>query len=316
MDVIIVCHTEFGQVRNKTVVADKHAITGVNKAVPNLIKVSEKYSAKITFAVMPEVVKYFPKDNVHEIGVHIHPGWKQSYHEGISYFVGDSYLRKHCNQSSDSTILRDFSFKEQLDMIKTGKDYISEYFECEPKTFVAGRWSINNNTVQALIQTGLTHDCSAPAHNQAPHHDWSRLPRICMPYHPDVSDYQKKGNLSVLLVPVSQMLLFGNVNPEEASLYGLSWLKASFLEYYLQGLPLFHICLHSPCMSEPYFISIMEEFLHFISSRKNITFKFASEIKEYPRVKPISNILPYFYAMNTKLLTNFIKSKLKEVNLK
>jgi len=92
MDVIIVCHTEFGLVKDKEVVADKNAVDGVRKGVPNLIKVADKYNAKVTFAVMPEVVKYFPKDIKHEIGLHIHPGWQEFQKNGIKFYVGDLYL--------------------------------------------------------------------------------------------------------------------------------------------------------------------------------------------------------------------------------
>ena len=69
MDVIIVVHTEFGFVHAKEVIPDKKATEGVSKGVPNLIKVADKYGARITFAVMPEVVDAFPKDISHEVGL-------------------------------------------------------------------------------------------------------------------------------------------------------------------------------------------------------------------------------------------------------
>jgi len=307
MDVIIVCHTEFGLVKDKEVVADKNAVDGVRKGVPNLIKVADKYNAKVTFAVMPEVVKYFPKDIKHEIGLHIHPGWQEFQKNGIKFYVGDLYLREHCKQSVDSTVLRDYPYEEQLEMIKTGKEYLEDKFRIEPKSFVAGRWSINNDTVRALIKTGITHECSAPAHSKANHYDWSRLPRICMPYHPSKKDYQEKGNLPLLIVPISQYFPVGNVNPEVVPSVGLSWLKACFLEYYQQNMPLFHICLHSPCMINPYFTSAMDDFLKFISKHKNISFKFASEIDEYGEVNPNTNIFPYLFGVDRHIIKTGLK---------
>ena len=307
MDVIIVCHTEFGLVKDKEVVADKNAVDGVRKGVPNLIKVADKYNAKVTFAVMPEVVKYFPKDIKHEIGLHIHPGWQEFQKNGIKFYVGDLYLREHCKQSVDSTVLRDYPYEEQLEMIKTGKEYLEDKFGIEPKSFVAGRWSINNDTVRALIKTGITHECSATPHSKPCHHDWSKLPRIYMPYHPSEKDYQEKGDLSLLIVPISQMFHAGNVNPEVASLVGLPWLKACFLEYYKQDLPLFHICLHSPCMTNPYFISAMNDFLKFISRHENINFKFASEIEGYGEVHPKTKIIPYLLGINRNIILTFFK---------
>jgi len=291
MDVIILCHTEFGFVHDKEIIFDKQAIDGVKKGVPNLTKVADAYDAKVTFAVMPEVVKYFPRDITHEVGLHIHPGWKKrSSPQGFQWYVGDSYLKEHCNQSINSTVLRDYPYKDQLDMIKTGKEYLEDSFGVEPKSFVAGKWSINNDTVKALIKSGITHECSAPAHSKPCHYDWSKLPRICMPYHPSKADYQQKGDLPLLIVPISQMFRIGSVSPEIIPSMGASWLKACFLEYYKQDLPLFHICLHSPCMVDDYFISAMDGFLRFISRYKNANFRFASDIKEYNEVNPKTRI--------------------------
>jgi len=308
MDIIIVCHTEFGFVQNKEIIFDKNAIDGVKKGVLNLIKLVDKYEAKATFAVMPEVIKNFPRDITHEIGLHIHPGWvKSGIHQGHQWYVGDSYLKKHCNQSVNSTVLRDYSYNDQLELIKTGKDHIEESFGIVPKSFVAGRWSINNETIKALIKSGITHECSAQPHTKLPHYDWSKLPRICMPYHPSKSDYQQKGNLPLLIVPISQMFPTRSVNPEGIPFVGLSWLKACFLEYYKQDLPLFHICLHSPCMTDKYFISAIENYLKFISKYKNVNFKFASEIKEYRRVEPKTKILPYILSLNRRVIGAYSK---------
>lgn len=310
MDVIIVSHTEFGYVRNKKVIySDRDTTTGVKDAVKNLIAIADKYNAKVTFAVMPEVAKSFPKDIAHEIGLHIHPGWIEREYNGFNSHVGDSFLRMHCKrQSVNSTVLRDYPYAEQLELIKTGKAYLTEVFSVEPKSFVAGKWSINSDTVKALISLGITHECSAPAHSKPCHHDWSKLPRICMPYHPSEKDYQKKGDLPLLIVPISQMFLMGSVNPEVVPSVGLSWLKACFLEYYKQDLPLFHICLHSPCMTDPYFISAMDNLLKFISSHKKVNFKFASEIEEYDEVNPKTKILPYISGFNMYIMKTLINA--------
>lgn len=310
MDVIIVCHTEFGLVHNKQVIADKNATEGVEKGVHNLIKVADKHGAKVTFAVCPEVVEYFPEDIYHEIGLHIHPGWQEFEVQEVKFLVGDSYLRENTHQSVNSTVLRDYPYEEQLEMIRTGRDYLTEVFGIEPKSFVAGRWSINNDTVKALIEAGITHECSAPAHSKAHHYDWSKLPRICMPYHPSRADCQEKGNLPLLIVPISQMLRAGNVNPEVVPIAGLPWLKACFEEYYCQDLPLFHICLHSPCMTHQYFVSALDNFLKFISKHKGTNFRFASEIKEYDEVSPRTNIFPYLMRVNRNIIGTFLKSRI------
>lgn len=308
MDVIIVTHTEFGFVHNRQVIPSKKAVDGVNKGVPNLIKIADKYNAKVTFAVMPEVTNYFPKEISHEIGLHIHTGWEEFENQGLKFHVGDAFLREHSNQSLTSTVLKDYPYEEQLNMIKTGKDHLMDIFGIEPKTFVAGRWSLNNDTVKALIKTGITRDCSAPTHTRPCHHDWSKLPRICMPYYPSIDDYQEEGDLPLLIIPISHMFRAGNVNPEVIPGYGLSWLKACFLEYYNQNMPLFQICLHSPIMTDPYFILEMDSFLKFISKHKNINFKFASNIMKYEKVNPKTCIRPYIFGFNWKIAETVIKS--------
>lgn len=306
MDIIIVCHTEFGFVSNKKLISDKKAVSGVKDGVSNLIKIVEKYRAKVTFAVMPEVVDYFPKNIKHEIGLHIHAGWQEFQEAEFKFNVGDSYLKKNCKQSLNSTVLWDYPYDEQVDMIKTGRDYLNKVFGYSPTSFVAGRWSLNNDTIKALVETGFTHDCSATAHSKPSHHDWSKLSRICMPYHPSKEDYQKKGDLPILIVPISQFFPGGSVNVESVPFYGLSWLKACFLEYYKQDAPLFHICLHSPSMTDSYFISAMDNLLSFISKHKDINFKFASEIKKYPIMNFKTNILPYIFSLNAKIIKTAI----------
>jgi hypothetical protein len=302
MDVIIVVHTEFGYVRDLKVIPDKSATLGVSQGVSNLIKIADNHNAKITFAVMPEVLKYIPMGIEHEIGLHVHSGWEIFRKGDFTFEVGDRYLREHCDQSLTSTVLRDYPYKEQFEMIKTGADYLEDQLGKRPSTFVAGLWSINNNTVKALVDTGMERDCSAPAHSIDNNYDWSRLPRICMPYHPSEHDYQEKGTLPFLIVPISQMFYGGNVNPEVIPTYGLSWLCACFTEYLKQGMPLFHICLHSPCMTDPYFLAVMHEFLIFISKHKNVNFIFASDALEYSQVKPTTLVSPYIRGMNEEIL--------------
>lgn len=305
MDIVIVCHTEFGFVHNQKIIFDKKNQRGVKDGVLNLVEIGKKYGSKFTFAVCPEVVDLFPRNIEHEIGLHLHPGFKEYSRRGFEFFIGDSYIKNHCQQTINSSVLRDFSYNEQLEMVRVGKEYIAEKLGVNPTSFVAGRWSLNNDTIRALINNGFTHDCSATAHAKPSHHDWSELPRICMPYRPNCNNYQKSGDLPLLLVPISQFFPRGNVNIESIDLYGLSWLKACFLEYYKQGAPLFHICLHSPSMEDEYFITAMDNLLSFISKHKNIDFKFVSEVKEYPEKKLKTNIFPYILGVNKNLIKTY-----------
>ncbi len=85
MDVIIVCHTEFGFVHDKGIIFDKKATDGVKGGVLNLIKLSKKYGAKLTFAICPEVADYIPLKISQEIGLHLHPGWQEFEEAGFKY---------------------------------------------------------------------------------------------------------------------------------------------------------------------------------------------------------------------------------------
>ncbi|AFC99305.1 Alpha-amylase/alpha-mannosidase [Methanocella conradii HZ254] len=292
MDVVIVCHTEFGYVKGKEVVYDKRAKEGVEVGVQRLLKIADGHGARVTFAVMPEAAERFPGNVKHEIGLHVHPGWQELSVHGNRYYVGDAYLRKHCKASSTSTVLKDYPYEEQLDMIKAGKEHIAETLGVEPKTFVAGRWSLNDDTVRALVEAGFTHDCSATPHKKRGHYDWSKLPRMCMPYRPSRSSYQAKGDLPLLMVPVSQALFGASVSPEIIPIIGRRWLESCFLEYYRQKLPLFHICLHSPCMTDPYFMGQMDALLRFIAAH-DVSFKYASEVREAGGHRPRADVLPY-----------------------
>ena len=312
MDIIVVCHTEFGFVDGKEVIYDKNHKEGVSVGVANLIKLADKYGVKITFAVMPEVADYFPKGIKHEVGLHIHPGFEEYTNpRGFKWTVGDEYLRKNCKQSSNSTVLWDYPYDEQFEMIKVGKECIEKQLGVSPKSFVGGRWCVNNDTVKALVENEFTHDCSAPAHSISDHYDWSKLPRICMPYHPDRKDYQKKGDLPILIVPISRALFGVTVNPEEFPNVGYRWIKACFKEYCNSGVPLFHLCLHSPSATDSYFFKKIENLFSLISQSKDINFMFASQTKQYKNEVYGSNFLPYFFAVDKKIIRAAIRKTVR-----
>jgi ubiquinone/menaquinone biosynthesis C-methylase UbiE len=310
MDVIIVCHTEIEDLARKIASgADYRA--EVATSASRLIEIADKYGARVTFAVCPEIAEYMPAQIKHEIGLHVHPGDTRYKQVSSGWYAGDMYLKEHSRQSVDSSSLRNYPYADQLDMIITGKKYLEDVFHVPVKTFVAGRWSVNNDTVKALLAAGITHDCSASTHKKAGHYDWLELPRICLPYHPAQESYQVKGNLPLLELPISQSWLAGDVNPENTPIIGLPWLKACFLEYYQQKLPLFHVCLHSTAMADPYLVSMMDEFLKFISKHRSVSFKFASEIQAYRQIKPETRAMPYLlHGVNAALIKSFIKMKI------
>lgn len=306
MDICIVCHTEFGHVKkNKEIIYGKNP-DGARIGVPNLIKVANKYGAKVSFAVMPEIARYFPLDSGHEIGLHVHPGWKEYDVDGEHWCIGDAYLKEHCKQSINSVALKNYPFDEQLEMIRVGKDCLIDRFGVEPRIFVSGCWSLNNDTIKALVQTGFTHDCSPIPHLMPGVYDWSHIQRICLPYHPGNDDYQKKGDLPILIVPTSQAVKGGYASPELAPVLGIPWLKACFEEYYRQKIPLFSMCLHSPSMTDTYYLRALDELLEYIS-RHDVQFRFVSEIEEYGDISPDTSLFPYMLGLNPTLFNTVVK---------
>jgi hypothetical protein len=131
------------------------------------------------------------------------------------------------------------------------------------------------------------------------------LPRIC----PTYKDSKKSSGL--LLLPASLTFLNQTVSPENAPAIGLPWLKACFIEYYNQGVPLFHISLHSPTMTGDYYLKIIEELISFIAHHKNINFKFVSEIKEYPERRFKTDIFPYIKSINKNIVRTFFRKIVK-----
>jgi peptidoglycan/xylan/chitin deacetylase (PgdA/CDA1 family) len=306
MDVIIVCHTELGYVNGKEVIFDKGHSEGTSEGVRNLAKLADKHGAKVTFAVAPEAAPFFPKDIKHEIGLHVHPGWEEFSGNGVKWFVGDQYLRQNCSVKNKSTALKDYTYKEQFELISKAKERIFEILNVEPRAFVAGRWSLNQDTIKVLSQIGITHECSALPSRKLSQVDWSKLPRLCEPYRPAENDYQIEGSLPITIVPVSQTWLAGEINPERAIVYGFPWMKACFKEYYQNKAPVFHIAIHSPSMTSDYFVNLFDNFLSFISQHPDIKFKFATEIKAGSINNKKKRIIPYLTAINFTLFKSII----------
>lgn len=294
MKVIIVCHAEFGHANGKKIVFYDYDTKKANEGVENSLDVIERNNAKICFALTPGVaeclnnrVRERLKSKNVEIGLHIHPDHRMLINRGIS--------------DNRSRALRDYSLEEQKMMMKFGMGIIKHKFNLKPKVFVAGRWSENNDTIKALAQLGFEYDCSPDPNFTSVDCNWSRLPRISMPYNPSVQDYQKSGSLPVLMVPISKTLTNAGASPESAPGIGLGFLKACFREYHSQNLPVFHICFHSPSMTSKYYIDVFDKFLKFISGHKNVEFSFASGLQACDAVGR-KKIYPYLRRINRNIL--------------
>ena len=64
-------------------------------------------------------------------------------------------------------------------------------------------------------------------------------------------------------------------------------------------------------MTDPYFISAMENIISFISKHENIRFKFSSEIGEYKEKELKTNIFPYLLGLNKKIVKSYLRKATK-----
>ncbi len=300
MKIIITCHTELGNPVGRKVVFND-SLARIHDGIEDTLEIIEDYDSKICFALTPKVVDGVKQRTLNkivnkeqEIGLHLHSD--------------DSFLVKSGVSKGGSPALRDFSYKEQKKMIVFGKNLLEKKFELSPVTFIAGKWSENNDTIRALTDSGFTHDCTPNPGFISENCDWGRLPRISLPYHPSKESYQKKGPLPILLMPISKVITNAPMSPEVAPTVGLGFLKACFEEYYIQQLPIFHMTFHSPCMASEYYQKVLDQLLAFISEHENIMFIFPSQIKKQDlSIKPKTKIPPYVKRINKDIIRYILK---------
>jgi len=247
--VVIVCHVEPGYATNRSVIFD-NCRQGLIEGVKNTILISDRLGARVSFMMMPKVLQAFAGFDFmnHEVGLHIHPGDLLLMNEGL----GGSHQP-----------LREYDLEEQRNMISSGKRLVSDSLGVTPRTFVAGNWSVGNETVRALVGLGFTHDASGCPQFFSGSCDWRKLPRICMPYRPSRQDYQKNGDMEITMVPVSMEITGGIIGPENDA--GLRFLRAALYEYVDLGVPLVHIAFHSAAMTSPRYRKVFGQLLEWMS---------------------------------------------------
>lgn len=284
--VVISCHVEFGYAAN-SVVFDRQERKGALEGLECCIRIAKEFDARVSLMIMPEVVETIKGLDLGDngIGLHIHPE--------------DSHLRKR--SLGGFRALRDYDFLEQKAMISAGKEIIDEIVGVTPKSFVAGKWSVDNNTVRALVELGFSHDCSPCPGFASVNCDWRKLPRMCMPYKVSHLDYQSSGTMNLVMVPVSKEIIGGVISPENR--IGLAFLKAAFQEYYDSGCPVVHIALHSPSMTSRHYRKLFNKLLKHIS-KHNVTFCLAEDIETAEsRVPPRARLLPYIRNLDAEALS-------------
>jgi len=300
MIILVVCHVEPGYATESTVVFEtglslSHAVShaeGVANGVRNALRIAEKFGP-ISLMMTPESLQAARGIDFrdHEVGVHVHPRDHLLVRSG---FGEHKYLRDH-------------SLAEQEAMISEAKQIVDDAMGVDARTFVAGTWSVNNETVRALVGLRFSHDCSPCPGFVFRSCNWAGLPRICGPYMPSGANYQLVGDTPLVMVPVSMDITGGIVSPE--SNMGLGFLKAAFREYYDMGVPVFHIAFHSPAMTSHRYQKNLSTLLGYISEY-DVRFCRVSEVEPAERRTPPypARVWPYLANVDLDALSYILKN--------
>jgi hypothetical protein len=163
----------------------------IREGIPRLLDIFEDFEAKPTWLITPDVVQHcgnFFREltKKHEAGLHVHP----------EYFSGSiKGLRM-------AKILPQFSYKNQLKMLQEASDIIRQNVGVYPRSFRAGKFAINMDTLQALKSCGFNVDCS-----MTPFLDWG--------FHSTLSSstasphFISIGSSNILEIPVTIVSPFG-----------------------------------------------------------------------------------------------------------
>jgi hypothetical protein len=173
----------------------------VSEGIPRLLDIFDHFNVKATWLITPDVAHhsgdfFMELAKKHEVGCHVHP----------EYFDGS------IKGMQTQKILPLFSYEKQLDMIQEASKVIRQNVGANPRSFRAGRFGINNDTLRALVLCGFNLDCS-----MTPFLDWG--------FHETLSSFKvspyflRIGSSEILEIPVTIIRPF--------SLFS-AWLRPSF----------------------------------------------------------------------------------------
>lgn len=175
----------------------------IKEGISRLLDIFDDFKAKPTWFVTPDVTQhcgdFFSELAMkHEVGCHVHP----------EYFNGPIKGMKM------ERILPEFSYHTQLEMLKEASDTISQNVGVYPKSFRAGRFAVNTDTLRALESCGFNVDCSMTPFVNWEFHAATLSPSRTNPYFIHIR------SRNILEIPVTIMRPFG-LFP--------AWLRPSFL---------------------------------------------------------------------------------------
>lgn len=293
MKILLVCHVEPGTCRDREIIWGPKYEEGIGMAVSRIAEFVDEQDVPLTFAMTPCALKKNETDlSGHHVGVHLHPQ-----DETLMAMLRGVKLVHDC--------LSRYQERDQAALIDAAKEVFEQVQGQPPRTFVAGNWSESSITLRLLQTAGFLYDASPLPQYLTECADWSRIPRLAQPYHPDAGDYQRRGAMSYLYIPVFQGLWHNNLSPENIHHLGASYFVAAFREARVGGAGVVHIYFHSPMAVDPYFLSEFLPAIDYARDRLGAQFVDPSSVRASPQA--VSRPFPpaYFAHMNRKLLRSF-----------
>lgn len=164
----------------------------ITEGIPRLLDIFEDFKAKPTWFVTPDVAEhcgnFFSELAVkHEVGCHVHP----------------EYFDCSINGMRMEKILPQFSYQKQLEMLQEASDIISQNVGVYSRSFRAGKFAVNMDTLRALGSCGFNVDCS-----MTPFTDW-RFHTTTLSSSKTFAHFIHIGARDILEIPVTIVCPFG-----------------------------------------------------------------------------------------------------------
>lgn len=295
MRIVIFCHVEPGTARGLEIAFHSRYTEGISIALPRIAEFADEHSLPMTFAMTPTALKENETDlGGHEVGVHLHPQ--------------DPELRKVLGGkiALSSDCLMSYSTKDQALLIGAAKGTFEQEEGNSPRTFVAGNWSESSITLNLLSEAGFSYDGSALPRHRSGCADWGRIPRLAQPYAPSPEDYQSRGPMEYLYLPVSQGLWGHYLTPELIHLLGASYFKAALKEASIGGADVAHIYFHSPMAMNPLFLSEFETVVEYAHDQLGVRSVLPSSCRPSDTLSSRPFPPVYFARLNWRLAKGFV----------
>jgi hypothetical protein len=163
----------------------------IREGIPRLLDIFDDLKVKPTWLITPDVAQncrdiFTELAKKHEIGCHVHP-------EYFSGSIKGMRMKK---------IFPQFSHQDQLEMLQKASSVISQNVGVHPRSFRAGRFGVNKDTLSALESYGFNVDCS-----MTPFLDWGF--RATLPSSTASPHFIHVGSSGILEIPVTIVHPFG-----------------------------------------------------------------------------------------------------------